>query len=84
MDPQALHLEVQAVFRRVFDREDLILRDDTAARDIPDWDSLAQINLVVGAEEAFGVRFQTAEIRALKNVGGFKQLIAGKLAAQGR
>ena len=84
MDQQALHLGVQAVFRRVFDREELVTRDDMTAKDIPDWDSLAQINLVVGAEEAFGVRFQTAEIRALKNVGEFKQLIARKLAAQGR
>jgi len=83
MAERELRLKVQEVFRRVFDRDDLEISDETTAQDIPDWDSLAQINLVVGAEEAFGVRFQTAEIRALKNVGDFQRLIAAKLAAKG-
>lgn len=81
MDLKELHLEVQAIFRKVFDREDLCIEDATAAKDIPDWDSLAQINLIVGVEDRFKVRFQTAEIRALKNVGEFKRLIASKLEA---
>jgi len=80
MDPQQLHDKLQGIFRKVFDREDLVIRDDYAAKDIEDWDSLAQINLVVGAEAEFGVRLATAEIRSLKDVGGFKRLIAAKLA----
>jgi acyl carrier protein len=59
----------------------LAINDEMTADDVEGWDSLAQINLVVGAEDAFAVRFQTAEIKALKNVGQFKSLIAGKLAA---
>lgn len=79
MKPKDLHEKVQSIFRHVFDNETLVVGDDTSAKDIPDWDSLAQINIVVGAEADFGVRFQTAEIRALKNVGEFKALIAKKL-----
>jgi acyl carrier protein len=82
MNPQELHSRLQDIFRQVFDSEALEIRDETAASDIEGWDSLAQINIVVGAEDRFGVRFQTAEIRALKNVGDFKRLIAGKLAAK--
>ncbi|HXS99803.1 MAG TPA: acyl carrier protein [Elusimicrobiota bacterium] len=81
MNPQELHDRLQEIFRQVFDSETLMIRDETTAAEIEGWDSLAQINLVVGAEERFGVRFQTAEIRSLKNVGEFKRLIAGKLAA---
>ncbi|MDD5657246.1 MAG: acyl carrier protein [Elusimicrobia bacterium] len=84
MDPNELHNQVRDIYRRVFDREELEISDETAAKDIPDWDSLAQINLIVAAEEAFRVRFQTAEIRALKNVGEFKALIAAKLGGAGR
>ena len=80
MDPKKLHDRVQAIFRNVFDDPKLIIKDETAAKHIRDWDSLAQINLVAGAEEAFKVRFQTAEIRSLKNVGEFKQLISRKLS----
>jgi len=81
MDPRQLHDGLQDVFRSVFDAETLEIRDETTSADVEGWDSLAQINLVVGAEERFGVRFQTAEIRGLKNVGEFKRLIAAKLGA---
>lgn len=81
MEPQALHARLTEVFRSVFGSGTLTVADETTAADVEGWDSLAQINLVVGAEEAFGVRFTTAEIRALKNVGGFKALIASKLTA---
>ena len=80
MDPKKLHDRVQAIFRNVFDDPKLVIKDETAAKHIRDWDSLAQINLVASAEEAFKVRFQTAEIRSLKNVGEFKQLISRKLS----
>lgn len=82
MNEQELHDGLQEVFRQVFDDDALSLTDETTAADIDGWDSLAQINLVVGAEGRFGVRFQTAEIKALQNVGGFKRLIAEKLAAR--
>ncbi len=81
MDPRSLHHRLERIFRTVFDREELLLSDSMAAKDIEGWDSLAQINLVVGAEAEFGVRFQTAEIRALRNVGEFKALIAKKLGS---
>ena len=84
MEAQALHDRLTAVFRSVFGSDSLSVSDSTTAADVEGWDSLAQINLVVGAEEAFSVRFQTAEIRALKDVGGFKTLIAAKLAEAGR
>lgn len=83
MEPQALHAKLTEVFRSVFASGTLTVSDETTAADVEGWDSLAQINLVVGAEEAFSVRFTTAEIRALKNVGGFKALISSKLAVSG-
>ena len=81
MDQELLHRKLESIFQAVFDRPDLAIKDETAADDIEGWDSLAQINLVVGAEDAFQVRFLTAEIKALKNVGEFKRLIAAKLGA---
>lgn len=83
MEARDLHDRVRSVFRKVFDSDSLEIRDEMTASDIDGWDSLAQINLVVGAEEVFSVRFQTAEIRDLRNVGDFKALIAKKLEAAG-
>jgi acyl carrier protein len=52
------------------------------ADDIPDWDSLGNINLIIGIEESFGVKFATAEISMLKekgqNVGSLMRLVASK------
>jgi acyl carrier protein len=81
MQADKLHEKLELIFRAVFDREDLKISDEMTAGDVDGWDSLAQINLIVGAEDAFKVRFQTAEIKALKDVGQFKKLIADKLAA---
>lgn len=79
MEAGILHEKLERIFRSVFDRQDLAIKDEMSAVDIDGWDSLAQINLVVGAEDVFKVRFQTAEIKALKDVGEFKRLIAAKL-----
>ena len=81
MDQEPIHRKLEEIFKSVFDRPELAINDEMTADDVEGWDSLAQINLVVGAEDAFAVRFQTAEIKALKNVGQFKRLIADKLAA---
>ena len=70
--------KLQEVFRDVFDDEEIELRDGMTAADIEDWDSLAHIQLIVAAEKAFGVKFSTAEVGRLKNVGEFIALIADK------
>lgn len=82
--PDDLGLQLQAIFRLVFDEPDLVLRPEMTAADVPGWDSLAHINLIVAVERTMKVRFATAEISKLKepgeNVGSLQRLIANKLA----
>jgi acyl carrier protein len=66
------------VFREVFDDEALTIRPETTADDIPDWDSQANITLIVAAEQRFDISFRTAEIESLRNVGEFVHLIRSK------
>jgi acyl carrier protein len=70
------------VFRTLFNDPGLELRDDLTARDVDGWDSLNHVNLMILIEEEFGVRFTTAEVSALQNVGELKALIAGKRTAR--
>jgi acyl carrier protein len=70
--------ELESVFRDIFDREDLKLKPETTAADIEEWDSLAHISLVVAIEKAFKMRFSSAEIQNLKNVGDMVNLIEKK------
>lgn len=66
----------------MFDDDDIALSVDTTAKDIEGWDSQAHVNLIVAAEVRFGVRFRTAELESLRDVGQFAQLIRTKLAGR--
>ena len=66
------------VFRQIFDRPDLRISRDTAAKDIAGWDSFTHVNLIVAIEEAFGVAFTTREIGSFANVGDVVDLLRGK------
>ena len=59
---------LQAVFRDVFDDPEIVLRPETTAAEIPAWDSLNQIKIILASEAAFSVRLKPREINALENV----------------
>lgn len=69
------------VFRDVFDDDDIVLTAATTAQDIEGWDSQAHVSLIVAAEMKFGIRFRTAELESLHDVGQFAELIEAKLGA---
>ena len=66
------------VFRDVFDDDNIVLTSATTAQDIEGWDSQAHVNLIVAAEMRFGIRFRTAELESLHDVGQFARLIESK------
>jgi acyl carrier protein len=74
--------EVQQVFRDVFEDDQLVLTDNLTAHDVPGWDSLGHLNLVIAMEKRFGIRFANAEIARLKedgqNTGSLIALIKSK------
>jgi acyl carrier protein len=70
---------VQEVFGRFFDIPGLQVTPDTTAAVVPGWDSLANVELMVEVEQAFGIRFRTGEVASLKNVGELVALIARRV-----
>ncbi len=70
---------LEEIFRDIFDDEELKLTKETSANDIEDWDSLAQINLIVAIEKEFDIKFSLEEVSSLKNVGEMAELIKRKL-----
>jgi acyl carrier protein len=67
-------------FRKVFGDPSLAINRATTAADVEDWDSLTHINLIVAIEREFKIKFTTAEVAGLKNVGDLMDLIARKAA----
>ena len=78
MDNAEILARLTELFREIFDDDALVLKPEMAAADIPGWDSMNHITIVVAAEQRFGVRFQTSEIEELRDVGEFIALIAKK------
>ncbi len=72
--------ELTELFRDLFDDENLELSDDTTADQVEGWDSQMHVMLIVAAEQRFGIKFRTAELESLRNVGQFTQLIESKLS----
>ena len=75
---------LNTVFRRVFENDSIQITDAMTAQDVPEWDSLAHINLIVEIEEEFGLKFTVDDISGLKNVGEMIALVERKLAAKPR
>jgi acyl carrier protein len=70
--------QVQHIFQDIFDDPGLQVETETTANDVEEWDSLTHINLIVAIEKAFKIRFTTAEVTGMKNVGDLLSAIARK------
>jgi acyl carrier protein len=81
MDEPAIYAKLTQIFRAILEQDAITLTAETTADDVPGWDSMNHIFLVVEIERQFGVKFQTAEMEELRNVGELVQLIAAKLAS---
>jgi acyl carrier protein len=71
---------VQAVFQRVFRNKSLQLRPEMTAFDIQGWTSLSHVQLVVGLEKDFKIKFHTTEVVKMKSVGDVLGAVRSKLA----
>jgi acyl carrier protein len=71
-------IEVQQIFRDVFDDRNLVIVPQTNSSSIPDWDSLAHLSLVTAIERRFKIRFALGELQDLEDVGALIKLIEKK------
>ena len=84
MHQSDIYDQLTVIFRDTLDDDTLVLTPNLSAADVPEWDSFNHINLIVAIESRFKIKFQTAELEQLHTVGHLADLIAAKLAAQGR
>lgn len=76
-EPQ-IYETLTTIFRDVFLRDDMVLSVGLSARDVADWDSFKQIEIIIAVESQFGIKFRTREMDGLNNVGDLVRLIAEK------
>ena len=51
----------------------------TCSADIPNWDSLNNIKMLIAIEKKFNVKFKGVEVSSLENVGELLELVQKKL-----
>jgi acyl carrier protein len=57
------------IFREIFENDEIEISETTMAADIPEWDSLNHIYLVVAIEKRFKKKFTTHQIQSWQCVG---------------
>lgn len=72
-------IQMQNIFRDIFDNDSLVISEQTSAVDIDAWDSLNNIQLIVAIEHQFGIKFDSEEMTSWKNVGDMITCIIGKI-----
>jgi len=77
----AIYAKMTEIFRDVFDDDAIEVTSDLTAADVPEWDSLSHIRLVLAVQKAFQTKFSAAQTASLKNVGEFVALIRARSAS---
>jgi acyl carrier protein len=52
--------------------------EQTLASQVPGWDSLSHVNVILAVEKRFKVRFSNIEVLRMKNVGDLQRLVDSK------
>ena len=68
--------KLSKIFADVLNRTLPAIQESSTAKDIPGWDSLSHINIVLAVEQEFGVKLRASQIARLKDVGGFVDIIS--------
>jgi acyl carrier protein len=68
------------VVREVLEDDAIELKPNTVANQVAGWDSLTHVEIIVGIEKHFKIRFTSKEIQSFKNVGAMCEAIAAKRA----
>jgi acyl carrier protein len=66
----------ESIIRDLFDEYDGPITANLSAKDVEQWDSLANVQLAVMVEKAFKVKFTAGEIGGLKDLGAMADLVA--------
>jgi acyl carrier protein len=73
-----VYARLNDIFYDIFDDDTIVVTPELTASDIPEWDSLNHIKLMLTVQKVFKMKFSAAEIANLKNVGELADLIRGK------
>ena len=69
---------LQVIIEQVLEEEDIQITRDSTAADIPNWDSLAHVEILELVQRRFKIKFSLADLQKPKTVGDLVDLILAK------
>lgn len=79
MERQEIIEKLTAIFRTVFENENLVLEDSMTPDSVDNWVSLTHMQMTNEVQEAFGIKFGIKDQTKLMRVGDIIGLIDAKL-----
>ena len=67
------------IFQDIFQDDGLILTRSMTRDDLPQWDSMNHLNILMALEMRYRIKFSLVEIEAAQSVGDILQMIRRKL-----
>lgn len=66
---------IKAIFNNILDLEEGQIAEDSSPEDFLEWDSMANVNIMLALEEEFKIKFKLDDIEDAKNVTDFINLV---------
>ncbi len=80
MTAERIEDRIAAIVRETLGAPDAPVTEATTARDIPGWDSVKMVEIILRTEEEFGITLRSREVDSLRSVGDLVRIVAGRLA----
>ncbi len=71
--------EFRSVILKELNLDDFEINDETTADQVPGWDSLNHLNVILAIEEAFQIQLSSYDIIKCNNIGDLYNLVQSKL-----
>lgn len=72
--------KLQEVIKKELELKEFDFKPETTAAEVPGWDSLNHINIVLAIEKEYNIRFKGMEILKVANLGELQKLIDLKVS----
>jgi acyl carrier protein len=79
MNRSELLKKVTETLADIVDDDALELSENTTPEDVPDWDSINHMKLIITLETEFNIRFEAEEINTVENVRGLLDMIESRI-----
>ena len=71
--------ELKKVLLETLQLDDWDIQHETKASEVPGWDSLSHVNVIMAVEQRFNIRFKTSEVLKLKSIGDLQRLVTARV-----